>query len=284
MINEELINTLQGLAEADTGCHAIYVHGNGQHGRILAEGGHIMDARFETLLDTAALQAMLHQENLQVTTQEWTDDPKATTDIEIMHFLISYLIQLEHATEQSEAIFADHSDLKSTTSIGNMEHYDLMLELVGAGLDGRTYYLHEGVNLLGSSDRCHIRIPDGTISRNHLEILVEKYQVIIQDLGSTNGTLVNGVPVERAHLRPGDRIVLGDVELVYHVSLKRASGHAGACDYGTRWQVDQTRLIGHTKKATTMALDWRQFAKKEPKKNSSQLKKVMTLMLPGLPK
>jgi pSer/pThr/pTyr-binding forkhead associated (FHA) protein len=47
------------------------------------------------------------------------------------------------------------------------------------------------------------------VSRRHAKIIVSDDQIVIQDLGSTNGTFVNGEKIKRAKLNEGDRILIG---------------------------------------------------------------------------
>ena len=54
---------------------------------------------------------------------------------------------------------------------------------------------------------------DDSVSRRHAEIAVRAGQCRVRDLGSCNGTLVNGKPVEQARLRRGDVITLGETEI-----------------------------------------------------------------------
>lgn len=67
---------------------------------------------------------------------------------------------------------------------------------------------------IGRSPRCRFVIDADTVSREHAELrrTVDGWE--ISDLGSTNGTWVNGWRVERAALRPGDQVALGDVRVV----------------------------------------------------------------------
>jgi hypothetical protein len=64
--------------------------------------------------------------------------------------------------------------------------------------------------VIGRSPECDISLDDANISRRHAEIRVVLGAHVVADLGSTNGTKVNGVPItlERA-LRDGDIIALG---------------------------------------------------------------------------
>jgi hypothetical protein len=69
--------------------------------------------------------------------------------------------------------------------------------------------------VLGRSRECEIQIADPNVSRQHAELRREGAGWVIVDLGSTNGIEVNGRRVKRATLEPGDRIALGQTELVY---------------------------------------------------------------------
>ncbi|SMB94648.1 FHA domain-containing protein [Thermanaeromonas toyohensis ToBE] len=82
--------------------------------------------------------------------------------------------------------------------------------LVVEGPDqGRTFVLHEGRQVLGRNPTCEVFLTDDQVSRQHCQIEVEEGKSILTDLGSRNGTLVNGQPVQRALLNPGDHIQVG---------------------------------------------------------------------------
>jgi hypothetical protein len=61
------------------------------------------------------------------------------------------------------------------------------------------------------------------VSRRHAKIIVSDEQIIIQDLGSTNGTFVNGEKIKRAKLNEGDRILIG-TSIIKMVAADPASG------------------------------------------------------------
>jgi hypothetical protein len=78
--------------------------------------------------------------------------------------------------------------------------------------------LSMGVTLVGRDATCRISIFDSLISRQHARIQCDDEQAVIEDLGSRNGTRVNGVAISGPHvLRDGDRIGIGSVELVVAV-------------------------------------------------------------------
>jgi hypothetical protein len=86
------------------------------------------------------------------------------------------------------------------------------------GADGstqRTYELTAPVTMLGRGTDCDLRLVDPGVSRHHAELRVEDDEVVLVDLGSTNGTFVNGEPVRRVTLTDGTRITLGRTTLVF---------------------------------------------------------------------
>jgi pSer/pThr/pTyr-binding forkhead associated (FHA) protein len=66
---------------------------------------------------------------------------------------------------------------------------------------------------VGRSPDCDIVLRDDSVSRRHVEIAVRGGVCALRDLGSCNGTYVNGRRVARARLRRGDVLRLGETEL-----------------------------------------------------------------------
>ena len=75
--------------------------------------------------------------------------------------------------------------------------------------------LDRDVTLVGRTGDVHLRLADPGVSRRHLEIRRRGGELLLTDLGSTNGTRVNGRPVQTHPLRDGDRIELGESALVF---------------------------------------------------------------------
>lgn len=83
--------------------------------------------------------------------------------------------------------------------------------------DGRTYPLAIGQTVIGRGDQANMRLPDVGISRRHARLDFDGVQVVLTDLGSTNGTMVNGQRVSAVALNPGDMIQLGTTTLTFRV-------------------------------------------------------------------
>ena len=72
--------------------------------------------------------------------------------------------------------------------------------------------------VVGRSSQAQFAVPeDGFLSRHHFLIEFNPPACLLRDLGSTNGTKVNGLRVETVRLRNGDQIVAGGSSFVVHV-------------------------------------------------------------------
>ncbi len=79
----------------------------------------------------------------------------------------------------------------------------------------RTFDLQETIVRLGRALDNDLIIEDRRVSRHHAQLRRRYGRYILQDLGSSGGTTVNGFPVQEIVLRPGDLISLSGVELIY---------------------------------------------------------------------
>lgn len=77
---------------------------------------------------------------------------------------------------------------------------------------------------IGTSSSCHLRLSDRRVSRRHLSLDVTSDGLRVTDLGSTNGTTVNGIRVVDAFCRGGEILVIGDTTL--SVDVDRAEEEA----------------------------------------------------------
>ena len=83
---------------------------------------------------------------------------------------------------------------------------------------GRRLLVPPGGAVIGRSRGCEIVLEDAGVSRRHAEIRPSADGWTVEDLGSTNGVLVNGQPIRAAHaLYPGDRVEIGSTELAFEL-------------------------------------------------------------------
>lgn len=79
----------------------------------------------------------------------------------------------------------------------------------------REFSLKPGVNTVGRTEDNDICIPDDSVSSHHGEFVFADGQVTLRDLGSTNGSYVNGQPVQEVLLQAGQSFRLGGVDLIF---------------------------------------------------------------------
>ena len=86
----------------------------------------------------------------------------------------------------------------------------------GAGLRaGAAYDLSEGA-LLGRGEQSDIVLEDSFASSNHARLVPHGDVIVLEDLGSTNGTYLNDEPLRGPQpLHPGDRIRIGDSDFTF---------------------------------------------------------------------
>ena len=87
---------------------------------------------------------------------------------------------------------------------------------------GSTHLIDKESTVIGRGDKAGFRIIDEGISREHSRVVREGARLVMEDLGSTNGTYCNGVRVSRHVLSEGDKIMLGTstiLKFTYHDQL-----------------------------------------------------------------
>ena len=134
------------------------------------------------------------------------------------------------------------------------------LVVLSEGLTGKSHELKVDKTTIGRLDDNSFPIQEGSVSSHHCEVLLRGKDVVVKDLGSTNGTFVNGERVTtEAALKPGQILRLGQIEMRLET---------GEPIPASKKQFDQTRVIGGVK-----AGDFEQGAKPVFDKDSPFSKK-----------
>ncbi len=91
---------------------------------------------------------------------------------------------------------------------------DYQLVIVRGRSNSKAIKLADGVTTVGRQDECQIRIKSSQVSRRHCELFEKKGLLLVKDLGSSNGTYVNGARIkDQRVLEPGDELTLGQIKL-----------------------------------------------------------------------
>jgi len=98
---------------------------------------------------------------------------------------------------------------------------DVSLLMVKSDGSQAAFPLKRERTVIGRTNSCDLRIPVGSVSREHCEILVNGESVTIRDLGSSNGTFVNDTRVQEAKVGAGDVIVVGPVRFTVDTGVAR---------------------------------------------------------------
>jgi pSer/pThr/pTyr-binding forkhead associated (FHA) protein len=89
--------------------------------------------------------------------------------------------------------------------------------------EATSHDLVEETYTIGRAPENSIRLEDTSVSGRHAELVVVAENCWLKDLGSTNGTLVNGQPVTEVQLRAGDRIRFGEVDASFSCEVVSAA-------------------------------------------------------------
>lgn len=88
---------------------------------------------------------------------------------------------------------------------------------------GKRYPLKRGRTVIGRGSEADITVSDTGISRKHVEIRWDGERAEVHDLGSTNGSQLNGSPVGKAPLPPDSEISIGRTRIVFRVLAQSSS-------------------------------------------------------------
>ena len=109
----------------------------------------------------------------------------------------------------------------STVQLGSGYRLAPSVEGFALSVDERRVVVTDGRAQLGSGEGNTLVISEPTVSRFHCELRIEDNRVMVRDLGSTNGTFVDGVRVREGYLKSGSRLRLGTTEVRFELEGKR---------------------------------------------------------------
>jgi pSer/pThr/pTyr-binding forkhead associated (FHA) protein len=119
-----------------------------------------------------------------------------------------------------------------------------VLKVVGGKQDGKLIPLNTKKFLIGREQDCHLRPGSESVSRHHCAITIDDFTVRVRDLGSSNGTSINGKRILNVHeANPGDALRIGNLDFEIVFSKAGAPVASGASKKGgTSFTLDDFNL------------------------------------------
>jgi len=176
------------------------IHASRQHCRLFREGG-------ETYVEDLGsgngtlLRGELISPNTKIKVE--VGDPLAVGD---------FTLTVE------EPARADEADAASSQGAAQASGKLGMLEATSGPLGGRGFGLGTDPILIGRGRRCNVQIVESLVSRRNTRIVPTDEGYLVQDLGSTNGTFVNGQRIDEVTLREGDVLRVGDQRFRFYLA------------------------------------------------------------------
>lgn len=108
--------------------------------------------------------------------------------------------------DMTEEDFSERTVITGIHAIEEPVAQKAYIMFISGQLSGKLCYLENRETVIGRAAECDISINDSRISRHHLRISIDGEQAIIEDMGSTNGTFVNGERIAMRLLHNGDQV------------------------------------------------------------------------------
>ena len=180
-------------------------------GRVLVPNDYVVelgpsDAERLTEYDAALRRELASMVDEHATEQGWSFVGPVSVRFETVGSLATGVFQVR------SAVIADPGYAPATHATGRRLNRP---QLVLSGPTEKVVPLLQDVTVIGRGAEADLRLADTGVSRAHAEVRLDSGEVRLTDLGSTNGTLVNGRRISTAVLSDGDRIEVGATPLVF---------------------------------------------------------------------
>src|SRR5213080_1776301 len=107
---------------------------------------------------------------------------------------------------------------------------------------GEPLAIIKDMTLVGRKESCDLRIDHKSVSKMHCVLVKTDGLLLVRDLGSTNGTRVNGVRVRRAALLPNDQLSVANHKFLVHLGPDPGPS-AAALEHTQRIDADEAAAL-----------------------------------------
>jgi hypothetical protein len=142
--------------------------------------------------------------------RELSDAAREHARVEAYSFVGPVEVEIYEGTTLKSGRFTVSAEVRQSEDGG------VLAELVLA--DGRRISVGTEAVVIGRLPECAVVLQDTNVSRRHAEVRRTGEAIVVTDLGSTNGTRVNGTPIREHYLTSGDEISVGSTRLVFEMS------------------------------------------------------------------
>ena len=118
-----------------------------------------------------------------------------------------------------------------------------LLVVRGANV-GTHYLIREAKQRLGRDSHCEVHLEDSEASRTHAEIEFVDGEFVLRDLGSSNGTFVNGNRITEHTLRIGDRVQIGKRLMLFRLSFRPFGPDDNDVDIVQNASSESSQIVG----------------------------------------
>lgn len=223
MANTALTEYLQFHGQQGaTGC--ICTYGESEDGFVYLQHGKVVHAENPHYSGLCAFFSILGKQDLRIEWRDASPSPQISFNEGVDTLLFQYA-QLEDSGQTDEkslqTLFGGVEKQGNCIRLTEIGSYRITFEVTNAELNGIVFHLEKPVTLIGRKPDCDVIIPDGTVSSYHCNIILETNCVRVVDLGSTNGTRVNGQLVTDSIVQVNDELWVGNVAMRMSMHMQR---------------------------------------------------------------
>ncbi|MEM9399180.1 MAG: FHA domain-containing protein [Verrucomicrobiota bacterium] len=227
MANQKLLSYLEILGpQQSTGCIKSWKPDTEEEGHIFLYKGDIIYARCGTFSSISAIFIMLAWHGAEVEFEREKKSPKINCNYKTDLIIFQFIGLEDRFQNELEIIRHIHSEAnrreqRKTLNLPDIKKYALYLEVDHPDFPPVIYEIKDGGQLLGTDDQCDFQLQSMTVSKIHCRLNLVDQMLTVTDLGSTNGTYVQGRLIDHENVFTGDELILGDLCLQIKGTLKR---------------------------------------------------------------